>query len=151
QMAAGDHVLEVELVKQLALLAIPPPHHGRLRRCPPISRNQRSRCRSRGFSTWSNSGSHTKVLGISSPGTIRPTTGPLGMESNDGLLCRAGRLIEEDVDLCDRQDRQSYVRRRCRLAARGNCALSQVEGPRCSAHRDRDGTNLDLADHGTED
>src|SRR6478609_2165494 len=44
---------------------------------------------------------HTKAQGISSPGTHEAIRcGLATMESCDGTLCRTGRVVEADIDLC---------------------------------------------------
>src|SRR5215467_3545676 len=44
---------------------------------------------------------HTKAQGISSPGTHEAIRcGLATMERCDGTLCRTGRVVEADVDLC---------------------------------------------------
>src|SRR6266480_1912113 len=44
---------------------------------------------------------HTKAQGISSPGSMRLSScGLATMESCDGTLCRTGRVVEADIDLC---------------------------------------------------
>lgn len=66
------------------------------------------------------------------------------------MLCRLGRLVKEDVDLYGRRDREGLVRRSCRLATRCDRKVSKIKGSRRSAHRHRDGADINLVDDRTE-
>ena len=69
------------------------------------------------FATWGNSGIEPdKGKGISSPGTMGPAScGLAAMESGDGMLCRTGRVVEADIDLCGGPDGVGRARGRGRF------------------------------------
>ena len=69
------------------------------------------------FATWGNSGIEPdKGKGISSPGTYEATScGLTTMESDYGILCRAGRVVEADIDLRGGPGRAGRARGRGRL------------------------------------
>src|SRR5262249_3300710 len=71
----------------------------------------------RRISTWGNSGTEPDDgKGISSPERMRPSScGLSAMESGDGILCRAGCVVEADIDLRGEPGGVGCTRRRGRF------------------------------------
>src|SRR6266511_2303797 len=79
-----------------------------------------SREPSTSFATWGNSGitPYEGARNQLSGNALRPTScGLATMESYDGALCRTGRIVEADIDLCGEPGRISRARRRSRFRA----------------------------------
>src|SRR5271155_5839226 len=106
-MIVGNHLVKAELVKQLCLALVTPTHH----RPPPPQIAPGNGitpvvCLQPTSATWGNSGIEPdRGKGISSPGTYEASPcGLATMESGNGILCRTGRVVDADIDLCGGPD-----------------------------------------------
>src|SRR5262249_36704520 len=77
---------------------------------------------------------------------MRPSScGLATMESYDGALCRTGRVVEADIDLCGEPGGISRARGRSRFRARGDRYVREIESTRSGTDRPGDRTDSHMA------
>src|SRR6201999_3996698 len=87
--------------------------------------------------------SQTKARESALQERTRPAScGLATMESRNGILCRTGRVVETDIDLCGGPDGVGRARGRGRFQSRGDLSLPEVKGAGCSPRRPRDRTDV---------
>ena len=89
--------------------------------------------------------SQTKARESALQECMRPAScGLATMESDNGILCRTGRIVEADINLRGGPGRIGCARGGGRFRSRGDIGLRDFEGTECSTHWPRDRTYIDV-------